>query len=66
MTNIAAILDLWNAGFDTAEIATMLHIKEREVWNTFARLDRAELGKRCVPKHSEFCAVYEDGAENGG
>lgn len=64
MTNIAAILDLWNAGFDTAEIATMLRVKECEVWNTFARLHRARLAKRRVPKHRELCAVYETGAEN--
>jgi hypothetical protein len=55
--NIAAIINLWNHGFDSAEIAFMLRINESEVWNTFARLDRAGLGKVSVPRLSELAAV---------
>ena len=43
--NISSVLNLWNGGFDTSDISSLLGVAESEVWNAFAKLDRAGLGK---------------------
>lgn len=37
---VATICDLWNAGHDTAQIASILGLRESQVYNVLARLSK--------------------------
>jgi len=40
MPTFAEVLDLWNRGLNTQEIARLLHARESVVYNMMARLTR--------------------------